>query len=154
MKIAIAADHAGFLLKEKLRAHLAQEGFNVTDLGTVSTDAVDYPEYARKVAHEVAAGRADLGVLVCGSGVGVSIVANKVVGIRAANVSSVEEARLSREHNNANVVAVGARLVDEATATQIVDTFLKTSFESGGRHERRVNQIAAIEKEEAESVCK
>jgi ribose 5-phosphate isomerase B len=154
MKIAIAADHAGFLLKEKLRAHLAQEGFSVTDLGTVSTDAVDYPEYARKVAHEVAGGRAELGVLVCGSGVGVSIVANKVIGIRAANVSSVDEARLSREHNNANVVAVGARLVDDATATQIVDTFLNTSFESGGRHERRVNQIATIEKEEAESVCK
>ena len=154
MKVAIGSDHAGFLLKEKLKAHLSQEGYQLTDIGTVSTDPVDYPEFARKVAHEVSQGNSELGVLVCGSGVGVSIVANKVPGIRAANVSTVDESRLSRQHNNANVVAVGARLINEATATEIVDTFLTTAFESGGRHERRVNQIAEIEKEEIQAACK
>ena len=148
MKIAIGADHAGFELKQKIHAVLQTEGHQVTDEGTIDNNSVDYPDFARRVAHDVTEGRADFGVLVCGSGIGMAIAANKVAGIRAANVCNVEEAQLSREHNNANVVAIGARLVDEDRAKQIVRTFLNTAF-AGGRHERRVEKIAQIEKQEA-----
>ena len=147
MKIALGADHAGFELKQKVRAHLEEEGHQVNDVGTTNTDSVDYPDFARKVAHEVAAERADYGVLVCGSGIGMSITANKVAGIRAANVSDEQDARLSREHNNANVLAIGARIIGEEKAMKLVDIFLNTSF-AGGRHERRVEKIAKIEEEE------
>ena len=147
MKIAIGADHAGFELKQKVRSMLELQGHQVTDEGTVSNESVDYPDFARKVAHDVADGRAEFGVLVCGSGIGMAITANKVVGIRAANVCNVNEAQLSREHNNANVIAIGARFVDEKQAEEIVNKFLHTSF-AGGRHERRVEKIAKVEKEE------
>src|SRR5256885_1594020 len=113
MKIALGADHAGFELKQKVRAHLEQKEYQVNDLGTTNTDSVDYPDFAQKVAHEVVGQRADFGVLVCGSGIGMSITANKVAGIRAANVSDEQDARLSREHNNANILAIGARIIGE-----------------------------------------
>ena len=147
MKIAIGADHAGYELKEKIKQRLVQQGVQVTDEGTVSNESVDYPDFARKVGEDVAGKRADLGLLVCGSGIGMAIAANKVPGVRAANVSSEVEAQLSREHNNANVIAIGARFVDEKQAEEIVNKFLHTSF-AGGRHERRVEKIAKVEKEE------
>ena|SRR5436309_388969 len=147
MKIAIGADHAGFELKEKIKARLEQQGLEVEDEGTGSTDSVDYPDFARKVGESVAGKKADLGVLVCGSGIGMAIAANKVPGIRAANVSTEYEAEKSREHNDANVVTVGSRILDEQKAFSIVDTFLKTPF-AGGRHQQRVDKIAAIERQE------
>jgi len=147
MKIALGADHAGFDLKQLLKEHIEKSGHQVKDLGTDASDSVDYPDYAREVAHDVARHDSDFGVLVCGSGVGMSITANKVAGIRAANVGSEQAARLSREHNNANILALGARVIREADALKIVDAFINTPF-AGGRHERRVDKIAQIEKEE------
>ena len=146
MRISIGADHAGFELKQKIKAHLEQRGIAVEDEGTASTESVDYPDYARKVGEAVAHKEADLGVLVCGSGIGMAIAANKVPGIRAANVSTEYEAEKSREHNDANVVTLGARILNEQQAVAIVDTFLKTAF-AGGRHEQRVEKIAQIEQE-------
>ena len=147
MKVAIGADHAGFELKEQLKQGLQSQGIDVADQGTAGPESVDYPDYAAKVAHTVASTEADLGVLVCGSGIGMAIAANKVHGIRAANVTTEEEARLSREHNNANVVTLGARLVQPSQAEQIVKTFLNTKF-AGGRHERRVEKISELEREQ------
>ena len=147
MKISLGADHAGFELKEKIKKLLLQQGIEVNDRGTHSSEAVDYPDYARKVAEEVADHDADLGILVCGSGIGMSIAANKVAGVRAANVSSEYEAQLSREHNDANVLTLGARLISDQNAFQIVQKWLETSF-AGGRHQRRVEKINAIEQEE------
>src|SRR3954462_10849370 len=147
MRIALGADHAGYQLKDRIKRHLEQQGISVRDEGTSSAESVDYPDYARAVAHEVSEQRADLGVLVCGSGIGMAITANKVDGIRAANVSTEYEAQMSREHNNANVLALGARIVKPDAASRIVDAWLAAQF-SGGRHERRVEKIMAIEKEE------
>lgn len=147
MKISLGADHAGFELKEKIKKLLLQQGIEVNDRGTHSSEAVDYPDYARKVAEEVADHDADLGILVCGSGIGMSIAANKVAGVRAANVSSEYEAQLSREHNDANVLTLGARLISDQNAFQIVQKWLETSF-AGGRHQRRVEKINEIEQEE------
>lgn len=147
MKIALGADHAGYELKDKIKEHLQQNGIGVQDEGTSSSESVDYPDYARVVAHDVSEGRADLGILVCGSGIGMAITANKVDGIRAANVSTEYEAQMSREHNNANVLALGARIINADEAFRIVDKWLATQF-AGGRHERRVEKIMAIEKEE------
>ena len=147
MKIALGADHAGFELKQKIKARLEQKGITVEDQGTGSTESVDYPDFAKKVGEAVAHKQADMGVLVCGSGIGMAIAANKVPGIRAANVSTEYEAEKSREHNDANVVTIGARILDEQKAFTIVDTFLKTQF-AGGRHQQRVDKIAAIERDE------
>lgn len=147
MKIALGADHAGFELKEKIKQHLVDKGITVDDRGTDSPDSVDYPDYARTVGEEVTAGRADRGILVCGTGIGMSMGANKVPGIRAAKVNSESEAQLSREHNDANVLTLGARVLDESTAVKIVDRWLETPF-LGGRHQRRVDKIMAIEKED------
>ncbi|HZD95489.1 MAG TPA: ribose 5-phosphate isomerase B [Candidatus Sulfotelmatobacter sp.] len=147
MKIALGADHAGYELKDQIKQHLQQQGLEVSDEGTSSPASVDYPDYARVVAHEVSGQRADLGILVCGSGIGMAIAANKVDGIRAANVSSEYEAQMSREHNNANVLTLGARILKPEEAFRIVDRWLSTQF-AGGRHERRVEKITAIEKEE------
>lgn len=140
MRIAVGSDHAGFHLKEHVKAGLVQAGHEVVDVGTATADSVDYPSFAREAAELVAGGGADVGVIACGSGVGVSIVANKVTGIRAVNAHDPTEAEMSRRHNDANVVTLsGARLKpDEADA--IVATFLATDFE-GGRHARRVGQI-------------
>jgi ribose 5-phosphate isomerase B len=147
MKIAIGADHAGYELKERIKQRLAQEGNEVHDKGTHSTDSVDYPDFARLVGEEVARKDADFGVLVCGSGIGMSIAANKVLGIRAAHVTNAYEAQMAREHNDANVVTLGARVLDERTAIQAVEKFLNTPF-AGGRHERRVQKIMEIEQQE------
>jgi ribose 5-phosphate isomerase B len=148
MKIALGADHAGFELKEKIKQYLLEKGIAVDDRGTHSPQSVDYPDYAFRVAEEVAAGKADSGILVCGSGIGMSIAANKVHGVRAAHVTSEMEAQLSREHNDANVLAVGGRVLDEGTARRIVDRWLNTDF-AGGRHQQRVEKITAIEREES-----
>lgn len=146
MKIAIAADHAGFLLKEKLRDYLKAEGHEVTDFGTTSTESTDYPDWAAKVAHRVAAGDAERGVLVCSSGVGMSIAANKVHGVRAALGTHAEEVALVRGHNDANVLTLGAKFTPEPEAKQLLDIFLSTPFE-GGRHARRVGKITQLESE-------
>lgn len=143
----MGADHAGFELKDKIKQHLQQQGIAVRDEGTSSPDSVDYPDYARAVAHDVSERRADLGILVCGSGIGMAISANKVDGIRAANVSSEYEAQMSREHNNANVLALGARILNSEEALRVVDKWLTTSF-AGGRHELRVEKIMALENEQ------
>ncbi len=148
MLIAIGADHAGFELKESIKQRLVSQGFEIRDEGTHSTESVDYPDFARKVGEDVASGRARFGVLVCGSGIGMAIAANKVPGVRAANVTTEWEAQMSREHNDANVVTVGARILDAATAEKLVDKFLHTDF-AGGRHQRRVEKIAEIERAEA-----
>jgi ribose 5-phosphate isomerase B len=146
MKIALGADHAGYELKEKIKQHLTAQGLKVDDKGTNSDASVDYPDFARKVGEAVAAKHADLGILVCGSGIGMAVSANKVPGVRAANVTSEVEAQLSREHNDLNVLALGARLVDDQKAFNIVDKWLQASFD-GGRHQRRVDKIAEIERE-------
>jgi len=145
MKVSIGADHAGFELKEKIRKLLSDQGIEVADEGTHSAESVDYPDYARKVAEAVAGNGTQRGILVCGSGIGMAMAANKVHGIRAAHVTSEQEARMSREHNDANVLTLGARVLDEATALRIVQIFLNTQFE-GGRHQRRVDKIAALER--------
>jgi ribose 5-phosphate isomerase B len=145
MRIALGADHAGFSLKEEIKTALAELGLVVDDLGTTSSDAVDYPDFAERVARGVAEGRFDRGILVCGTGIGMGIAANKIPGIRAATVTDVEMARLSREHNNANVLAVGARILDRRRALEIVRAFLETPF-VGDRHQRRVDKITNLEK--------
>ncbi len=146
MKIAIGADHAGFSLKEELRATLAAKGHEVVDFGTQSADSTDYPDYASKVAHAVSQGEAERGVLVCSTGVGMSIAANKVPGIRAALAYNADEVALTRQHNNANVLAMGARYLNAEQAEEFVEIFLSTPFE-GGRHERRVNKMMDLENE-------
>ena len=143
MTIVVGSDHAGFEHKEALKAMLVDEGYTVVDVGTHSTDRVDYPDFGVDAARLVANGSADYGVLVCGSGIGISIAANKVKGIRAANVTSVEMARLARQHNNANMVAVGERLTPLDEAKEIVNAFLTTDFE-GGRHTGRVAKLDAL----------
>jgi ribose 5-phosphate isomerase B len=144
MRIRIGSDHAGFQLKEAVKAHLLSGGHDVVDDGPPNADSVDYPVYAGKVARAVAAGDADLGILVCGTGLGMEIAANKVHGVRAVQISDPEFARMARAHNNANVLTLAGRYTDVPTAERIVDTFLATPFE-GGRHGRRVEQIGEIE---------
>ncbi len=145
MKIAMGADHAGYLLKDRIRQYVTDRGHQVIDEGTNTSDSVDYPDYALKVAEDVAAGRAERGILVCGSGIGMAIAANKVPGIRAANISNVYEAQVSREHNNLNVLTLGGRILDETDAAHIVQIWLDTPF-SGGRHSGRLEKIHEIEK--------
>jgi len=143
--VAVGADHAGFTLKERLRVWLGALGHRVLDYGTDSLAPVDYPDYAAPVAEAVATGAAARGVLVCGTGVGMAMAANKIPGIRAAVCHDPEAARLSREHNDANVVALGARIVSGEEAMAIVEVFLKTDF-AGGRHSRRVEKLSALER--------
>ena len=140
MRIAFGADHAGFELKEKLKAHVSTRGHEVLDLGTRSTDSVDYPDFGRAVGEAVAAGRADRGVAVCGTGIGIAIAANRVPGIRAGVPNDLFATRLMREHNDANIIAFGARLVAPPLAEAMLDLFLETPF-AGGRHERRVKKL-------------
>ena len=144
MKVAIGADHAGFILKEHLRPRLEHAGYQVLDEGTHSTESCDYPDFAAPVAHDVVEGRADRGILICGTGVGMSIAANKVAGVRAALGTVPEEVRLARAHNDANILTLGARFIEEPAADALVDVFLETAFD-GGRHARRVAEIAALE---------
>jgi ribose 5-phosphate isomerase B len=144
MKIALGADHAGFRLKEQVREYLRAKGVEVEDFGAKSEDSVDYPDFAEKVAKRVGRHEADYGVLVCGTGIGMAMTANKVPGVRAANCNDTLSAFYARSHNNANVLTLGGRLADISTARKIIDTWLETPFE-GGRHERRVKKIAALE---------
>jgi ribose 5-phosphate isomerase B len=141
--IHLGADHAGFTLKEAVKAHLLAEGHAVTDVGAFSEDSVDYPLVAETVARAVACGGSEAGVLVCGTGLGMAIAANKVDGVRAVQVSDPSFAEMSRRHNDANVVTLAGRSTPPETAFAIVDTFLTTRFE-GGRHQRRVDMISAI----------
>jgi ribose 5-phosphate isomerase B len=144
MTIALGADHAGFALKQELKSWLTGRGVEVLDLGTDSTASVDYPDFALAVGRAVQAGRAERGVLVCGSGVGMAIAANKVPGIRAAVAVDVETARLCRAHNDTNVLALGARITGSEAAADIVQAWLEAEFE-GGRHARRVAKLAELE---------
>jgi ribose 5-phosphate isomerase B len=145
VRIAIGADHAGFLLKEHLKQTLGRLGHSVDDRGTHSEEPVDYPTISIDVARAVAAGRADRGIVLGGSGQGEQIAANKVVGVRAALCHDLYTARLSRQHNDANVLSMGGRIVAFGLADEILALWLETAFE-GGRHQRRIDQIAAAEK--------
>jgi ribose 5-phosphate isomerase B len=138
--IALGADHAGFSLKEAIKVHLKGMGYRLIDFGTESEDPCDYPDYGHKVRDAVVDGLCEIGILVCGTGIGMSIVANRKRGIRAALCLSTEMARLARQHNHANILCLGARLIGEEEAKGIVDAFLKTEPE-GGRHKRRVEKI-------------
>lgn len=146
MRIALASDHAGYAEKERLKSVLSDLGVEFDDLGTKSEESVDYPDYARAVAEQVADGRVEQGLLVCGSGTGMAITANKVPGVRAAVAWSEEIARLARQHNNANVLAIGARTTPPAEIPNIVRAWFSTEFE-GGRHADRVNKISDVEKQ-------
>ncbi len=141
MKIAIGADHAGVLYKEKLAKYLTDKGIEVQDFGTFSTDSVDFPDFAHPTAEAVEKGSADFGILLCGSGQGVNMTANKHQGVRSALCWNTDIARLTRQHNNANVIALPARFVAYEYAVEMVETFLNTEFE-GGRHEKRVEKIS------------
>jgi ribose 5-phosphate isomerase B len=147
MNIAIGADHAGFVLKQEIAETLRQAGHRVIDEGTNSTESTDYPDYAAMVGRAVADGSADRGILVCDTGVGMAIAANKINGVRAALAVNPEEVQLTRRHNDANVLALSAKYTNADTANQFVKLFLETAFESGGRHERRVNKIMQLERE-------
>ncbi|MFN2389029.1 MAG: ribose 5-phosphate isomerase B [Actinomycetota bacterium] len=147
MRIAVGSDHAGFALKRAIAEHLAERGHAVVDLGTDSEDPVDYPSFCAAVGRAVVRGEADRGIVMGGSGQGEAIAANKVHGVRAALCLDEHTARLAREHNDANVLSLGGRIVAETFARSIVDVFLATSWE-GGRHAGRVEQIHAIEEEE------
>ncbi|HMD71737.1 MAG TPA: ribose 5-phosphate isomerase B [Bryobacteraceae bacterium] len=144
MKLAIGADHAGFALKERLRRALAAEGHEVVDFGTASAESCDYPTFAQAVGRSVAQGQADRGILVCSTGIGMAMAANKVDGVRAAPAQLDDEVRMTREHNDANVLTLGAKYLDEDRAKALIQIFLNTQF-SGGRHARRVAEIAQIE---------
>ncbi len=144
MRIALASDHGGFEQKEQIRDWLTDQGYEVEDFGCNSTESVDYPDYAAPAARAVASGACDRGILVCGTGIGMMLAANKIRGIRAANVTSVPFAELCREHNNANIVTLSGRFVDLATNESIIEVFLRTEF-AGGRHARRVEKIMDLE---------
>lgn len=143
-KVVLGADHAGFAYKELIRSHLESKGYTVDDIGTFDDDSVDYPDYAIEVARIVASGRSERGILVCGTGIGVSIAANKVKGVRAAVCHDVFTARASRVHNDANVLALGARVLKPEEVIEITDVWLETGFE-GGRHTNRVEKINKAE---------
>jgi len=143
--IVIGSDHGGLNLKAALRSYLDRRGFAVSDAGTDSDASVDYPDFGLKVAEMVTAGTADLGVLICGTGIGMSIAANKVPGIRAALVTDVFMARMAKEHNNANILVLGGRVLDEQKACDLVGAWLDATFE-GGRHQGRLDKITEIEK--------
>ena len=151
MKISIGSDHGGFELKELIKAHLLKDGNEVLDFGTTNKEtSVDYPDYAYKAALALSQGKVDFGIVVCTTGIGVSIVANKIKGVRCALVTNLEQAKLTRLHNNSNVLALGQKNQDNELALKIVDTFLNTDFSGEERHQRRINKITAIEEENHE----
>ena len=145
MKLVLASDHGGYDLKEEIKKHLEGKGYEIEDIGTYNKDSVDYPKYGRAAAEMVAAGKADKGILCCGTGIGISLAANKVKGIRCAVVSDTFSAKMSRAHNDANMLSLGGRVVGAGLALEIVDIWLATEFE-GGRHARRLALITEIEK--------
>ncbi len=144
-RIIIGSDHAGFEMKEAVARHLAAQGFAVTDVGTKSAQSVDYPDFGAEVARKVSSGEFARGILVCGSGVGMAIVANRFPGVRAVVALDEETARMSRVHNDANILALAGRRTDMKTAERIVDVWLATAFE-GGRHQQRIDKITALER--------
>ena len=150
MKIAIGNNHTAVEMKNHIKKYLEDKGYEVLNLGTDSKEHTDYPIYGKKVADKVASGECKFGVLICGTGIGISLAANKVKGIRAAVCSEPYSARLTRQHNNANIIAFGARVVGEAIAEMIVDEFLSAEYE-GGRHQKRIDMITALE--EGTDIC-
>ena len=147
MKIAIGCDHGALALKNALVSHLQEKGYEVTDFGTNTLDSCDYPDFAAAAAMAVADGRCDRGIVLCTTGIGVSIAANKVKGIRCALLSDLMTARMTREHNDTNMMALGAGVVGQMLALQIVDTWLETPFSQDARHQRRIDKITALEQE-------
>ena len=147
MKIAIGCDHGALALKNVLIPHLEKKGYEVKDFGTYTLDSCDYPDFAAPAAEAVASGECDKGIVLCTTGIGVSITANKVKGIRCALLSDVMSARMTREHNDTNMMAIGAGVVGQLLALEIVDTWLGTEFSHGERHARRVEKVMALEKE-------
>ena len=147
-KIAIGSDHAGFEGKEQARQFLASRGFEIVDKGTGGAESVDYPDYGAAVGRAVAAGEADCGVVMCGSGIGISIAANKVPGVRAALCWNEETAQLARRHNDANVLCIGARFIEPELAARMIQTFVETEFD-GGRHQQRVDKLSQLDGERA-----
>ena len=145
-KIAIGCDHGGFPLKEVVKRHLEEKGFEVIDVGCYTASSVDYPEYGKKVARAVTGGEAEKGICICSTGIGISMAANKIKGIRAACCSDTYSAKYTRLHNDANVLCFGGRVVGDGLACEIVDAYLSVEFE-GGRHQRRVDKIMALEAE-------
>lgn len=141
MKIALGADHGGFNYKNKIKEYLAASGFEVEDVGTFSAESCDYPDFAKKVAHLVATGAADRGILVCGTGIGMSIAANKVAGIRAAHCTDTFSAKATREHNDSNILCLGERILSEDLTLEIVKIWLETPFSNDERHIRRISKI-------------
>jgi len=139
-KICISSDHAGFKLKESIKDFLINKNISIIDLGPMDEDSVDYPDYAKRLSNRVKSKKSDIGILVCGSGIGMAMSANKIKGIRAAVCYNLKSTRLSRQHNNANIISIGSRLTKKNTALKLVSVFLKTKFE-GGRHIRRVKKI-------------
>src|SRR6478735_1575864 len=148
MRIALAADHAGYVLKDELVAWLGEAGHQIIDLGTNGPESVDYPQFGARLAEAIASGRADRGIALCGSGIGISIAANRNPACRCALVSEPLSARLAREHNDANAIALGARLIGIEMAKACIETFLSTDF-LGGRHQRRVEKLSASVREPA-----
>lgn len=145
MKLCIGADHAGYQLKEVIRDYVVARGVDVEDVGTFSSDPVDYPDFAAEVGARVSVGECDRGILICGAGIGMAMVANKFRGVRAGVAADVWSAKMSREHNDANVLVLAGRAVDDAAAKEIADAWLDARFE-GGRHARRVEKMAEIER--------
>ena len=141
MKIAVGSDHAGYELKGILVKHLQDRGFDTEDVGTYSTESCDYPDYAKKVAEKIVAGEAKMGLLVCGTGIGMSIAANKIKGIRAAVLSDEFSVEATRSHNDANILCLGARVVDTEKAVKLLDIFLDTPFSEGENHKRRISKL-------------
>ena len=146
MKIAIGCDHGALALKQAVIAHLEKKGFEIKDFGTNSLDSCDYPDFAAPAAQAVASGECDKGIVLCTTGIGVSITANKVKGIRCALLSDVMSARMTREHNDTNMMAIGAGVVGQMLALEIVDTWLGTEFSNESRHQRRIDKMMALEK--------
>ena len=144
--IAIGSDHGGFALKQEIMKHLEERKLEYIDFGTYSSDSCDYPQYGAAVGRAVASGSCERGILICGTGIGISISANKIHGVRAALCGDCFSAEMTRRHNDANIVALGARVVGSGLALKIVDTFLDTEFE-GGRHARRIEQMMALEED-------
>ena len=145
MKIAVGSDHGGIKLRQLIADHLAEAGHTISDFGTDSAESCDYPKFAELVARSVASGETELGILVCGSGIGMSIAANKIEGVRAALCFNTYMGRMTRLHNDANVLCLGERVLGQGTALSVVDAFVSTSFE-GGRHQRRLDLITQLEK--------
>lgn len=146
MRISIGCDHGALTLKNKMVAHLTKKGYDVKDCGTYTADSCDYPDFAAVAAKAVASGECEKGIVLCTTGIGVSIAANKVKGIRCALLSDVMSARLTREHNDTNMMAIGAGVVGEMLALEILDTWLETEFSHNERHQRRIDKVMALEK--------